>query len=135
NPAPLDSRSTRRSPCSCPPHRQCLAAAATARRNCRVSYLASTCGLLEIAPLAGLNKLIERLDLALKATIVPPVPVLRESERRYCTIETDAAVHGIFHGRVLVRQHRGELLNVRARGYVAMRRQDGVDVHHGDLVE
>src|SRR6266403_5738357 len=59
-------------------------------------------GLVEIAPLAGLDELIERLDLALQATIVPPVLVLRESGRWYRLYETDATVHGILHGRVFV---------------------------------
>src|SRR5215475_11906309 len=105
------------------------------QHNCSFHPLPPRADLFEIAPLAGLNELIERLYLALQATIVPPVPVLRESERAYRLIETDATVHSVLHGRVFVRQHRGELLDVRARRYVAMRRQDGVNAHDGDLVE
>src|SRR6516162_7747383 len=38
--------------------------------------------LLKVVPFAGLDQFVKRLDLALQPRVVPPVPVLRERQRR-----------------------------------------------------
>jgi len=78
--------------------------------------------LFEVASFAGPDQFVQRLDLALKPRVVPPVPVLREGQRRRRLIEADAAIHGVLHGRVFVRQHCGEFLHVPPGRDVAVRR-------------
>src|SRR5712675_332029 len=71
--------------------------------------------LIQIAALAGLDQLIERADLAGEAIVVPPVLVLRERERLDRVVDAQALGDGVLHGRVLIRQHGGELLDVGTR--------------------
>src|SRR5258708_34091988 len=80
--------------------------------------------LLEIASFAGLNQLVERLDLALESTVIPPVLVLRERQRLEGLVEADAPVHRILNGRIFIRQHPRQFLDTGSRCEAAVGRQD-----------
>src|SRR5262249_14953648 len=91
--------------------------------------------LIEIATLAGGDQLVERTDLVVEPAVVAPVFVLREAQRLERVAETHAFGDCVFHGRVFIRDHRSEFLDVLAGRYVAVARQNWVDVQGGNLVE